>query len=132
MRISDWSSDVCSSDLDDWTRRGVVSALTLLALDETEARYASYEDLATVIRHRFVDPAATLAELYARIIFNILCGNTDDHARNHAAFCDGGTLELTPAYDICPQSPTGGQATQAMLPPANRRSHQLPLCPAAH
>src|SRR3546814_5770133 len=93
MRISDWSSDVCSSDLkdvllverfdrapkeDDWTRRGVVSALTLLALDETEARYASYEDLATVIRHRFVDPAATLAELYARIIFNILCGNTED------------------------------------------------------
>src|SRR3546814_15673037 len=70
---------------DDWTRRGVVSALTLLALDETEARYASYEDLATVIRHRFVDPAATPAELYARIIFNILCGHTDDHARNHAA-----------------------------------------------
>src|SRR3546814_3357991 len=30
---------------DDWTRCGVVSALTLLALDETEARYDSYEDL---------------------------------------------------------------------------------------
>src|SRR3546814_16826473 len=102
MRISDWSSDVCSSDL-------------------TEARYASYEDLATVIRHRFVDPAATLAELYARIIFNILCGNTDEHARNHAAFWDGGTLELTPAYAICPQHRTGGDATQAMLLPGNRR-----------
>ena len=113
---------------DDWTRRGVVSALTLLALDETEARYASYEDLATVIRHRFVDPAATLAELYARIIFNILCGNTDDHARNHAAFWDGGTLELTPAYDICPQGRTGGEATQAMLILGNRRFSQLSLC----
>src|SRR3546814_16237589 len=67
---------------DDWTRRGVVSALTLLALDETEARYASYEDLATAIRHRFVAPAATLAELSARLIFNISCGNTDNPTPN--------------------------------------------------
>src|SRR3546814_20848601 len=51
---------------DDWTRRGVVSALTLLAPDETEARYASSEDLATEIRYRLVDTAATPAALYAR------------------------------------------------------------------
>jgi serine/threonine-protein kinase HipA len=37
----------------------------------------------------------------------ILCGNTDDHARNHAAFWDGTTLMLTPAYDICPQGRAG-------------------------
>ena len=37
---------------------------------------------------------ATLRELFARITFNILTGNTDDHARNHAAFWDG--RELTP------------------------------------
>src|SRR3546814_4156004 len=67
---------------DDWTRRGVVSALTLLALDETEARYARYEDLATVIRHRFVDPAETLAALYARLLFNLLWGNTDNPTPN--------------------------------------------------
>jgi serine/threonine-protein kinase HipA len=45
---------------------------------------------------------------------NILVGNTDDHARNHAAFWDGQMLTLTPAYDICPQGRNTGRATQAM------------------
>ena len=47
------------------------------------------------------------------LAFNMLCGNTDDHGRNHAAFV-GRELELTPAYDICPQARTGETATQAM------------------
>ena len=111
-----------------WLRRGIVSALTLFDLDETEARYASYEELATIIRHRFDDPVETLTELFARIVFNILCGNTDDHARNHAAFWDGKSLRLTPAYDLCPQGRTGGEATQAMLILGNRRMSQLSLC----
>lgn len=37
-----------------------------------------------IVRHRFTQPAATLRELFGRLVFNILCGNTDDHARNHA------------------------------------------------
>jgi len=98
-----------------WTRRVMVSALTMLGLDEMMARYASYQDLAEIIRHRFTDPKETLKELYGRICFNVLCGNTDDHARNHAAFWDGRMLTLTPAYDICPQARTGNEATQAML-----------------
>ncbi len=48
-----------------WRRRLMVSALTLLGLDEMMARYASYEDLATVVRHRFTRPKATLRELFA-------------------------------------------------------------------
>lgn len=48
------------------------------------ARYAGYEDLAEIIRHRFTQPGETLKELYGRLVFNILCGNNDDHARNHA------------------------------------------------
>jgi serine/threonine-protein kinase HipA len=111
-----------------WARRAVVSALTMLELDESEARYASYEDFSTVIRHRFTEPRKTLEELFGRIVFNILCGNTDDHARNHAAFWDGRVLTLTPAYDICPQSRTGGEATQAMLITGHRRMSQLTLC----
>ena len=46
-------------------------------------------------------------ELFSRIAFNILCSNTDDHLSNHAAFWNGSTLELSPAYDICPQSHAG-------------------------
>jgi serine/threonine-protein kinase HipA len=113
---------------DGWQRHAMVSALTLLELDEMMGRYASYEDLATVIRHRFVKPKETLKELYARMTFNILCGNTDDHARNHAAFWNGSELSLTPAYDICPQSRAGGEASQAMLIMGDERMSQIALC----
>lgn len=111
-----------------WQRRAMVSALTLLELDEMMARYASYDDLATIIRHRFVAPRETLRELFSRMLFNVLCGNTDDHARNHAAFWDGRNLTLTPAYDICPQARAGGEATQAMLITGNERWSRIALC----
>jgi len=111
-----------------WQRNAMVSALTMLGLDEMMARYASYEDLAETIRHRFTDPKDTLKELYGRICFNILCGNTDDHARNHAAFWDGTMLTLTPAYDICPQGRTGNEATQAMLIKGENRMSTLQSC----
>lgn len=116
---------------DGWTRYAMVSALTMLGLDEVMARYASYEDLAELIRHRFTDPRDTLKELYGRICFNVLCGNTDDHARNHAAFWDGRMLTLTPAYDICPQGRTGNEATQAMLIKGENRASTLATCLAA-
>ncbi|WMT92523.1 type II toxin-antitoxin system HipA family toxin [Pelagibacterium sp. H642] len=114
-----------------WTRHAMVSALTMLGLDEMMARYASYEDLAELIRHRFTDPKNTLKELYGRICFNVLCGNTDDHARNHAAFWDGKWLTLTPAYDICPQGRSGNQATQAMLIKGESRASTLATLLAA-
>lgn len=116
---------------DGWTRHAMVSALTMLGLDEMMARYASYEDLAELIRHRFTDSKNTLKDLYRRICFNVLCGNTDDHARNHAAFWDGRMLTLTPAYDICPQSRTGNEATQAMLIKGNGRASTLATVLAA-
>ncbi len=111
-----------------WERKPMVSALTLLGLDEMMARYASYEVLAEIIRHRFKNASATLRELYSRLVFNILCGNTDDHARNHAAFWDGDMLTLTPAYDICPQGRTGNEASQAMLISGNNRMSQIASC----
>lgn len=97
-------------------RRMVVSALTIERLDERWARHASYTALADEVRRRFTEPASTLRELFARIAFNICVGNTDDHARNHAAFWDGRRelLTLTPAFDICPQVRSGGEASQAM------------------
>jgi serine/threonine-protein kinase HipA len=95
-------------------RRAMVSALTMLGLDEAGARYASYADLADLVRARFTEPRATLRELFSRIVFNILCSNNDDHPRNHAAFWDGQELTLTPAYDICPQLRSGGETAQIM------------------
>jgi serine/threonine-protein kinase HipA len=95
-------------------RRAILSALTLLGLPETSPQLAAYGDLAELMRRRFKHPSAARRELFARMAFNVLCGNTDDHARNHAAFWDGESLALTPAYDVCPILRSGGEATQAM------------------
>ena len=114
-----------------WQRRMMVSALTILELDEMMARYASYEGLAETIRQRFTNPDETLRELFGRIVFNILCGNTDDHARNHAAFWDGKNLALTPAYDICPQSRAGNEASQAMKIHGDNNMSQTKVCLSA-
>ncbi|VAX03979.1 HIPA PROTEIN [hydrothermal vent metagenome] len=103
---------------EDWQRKAMVSGLTLLGLNEMMARYASYEDFAEIIRHRFRSASTTLKELFSRLVFNILCGNTDDHARNHAAFWDGDMLCLTPA----------NEATQAMLISGDNRMSQLNVC----
>ena len=97
-----------------WLRRSMVSALTMLGLDEMLGRYASYADLARIIRERFTAPRATLRELFGRIVFNVLVGNNDDHARNHAAFWDGVALTLTPLYDVSPLPRAGGETRQAM------------------
>ena len=116
-----------------WARKSMVSALTLFGLNDMTARYASYEDFAEIIRQRFTEPKATLKELFGRLVFNILCGNNDDHARNHAAFWNGKDLTLTPAYDICPQSRTGNESTQAMKIVGNNSYSQLKTClEAAH
>lgn len=116
---------------DGWTRKAMVSALTLFELDEMMARYASYETLAEIIRHRFTEPTVTLRELFGRLVFNVLCGNTDDHARNYAALWNGDSLTLTPAYDICPQARTGNEASQAMLIDGDRRLSNLNVCRGA-
>ena len=116
-----------------WTRKSMVSALTLFGLSDMTARYASYTDFAQIIRARFTEPKSTLKELFGRLVFNILCGNNDDHARNHAAFWNGKDLTLTPAYDICPQNRTGNESTQAMNIVGSNRYSQLKTClEAAH
>jgi serine/threonine-protein kinase HipA len=94
-------------------RRIVLSALTMLGLDEMEARYATYPDLLDVLRQTGID-ADVGRRLFERIVFNVAIGNNDDHARNHAAFWDGQSLELTPAYDLCPQIRSGETSAQAM------------------
>jgi serine/threonine-protein kinase HipA len=112
----------------------VVSALTILELHDAEGiagRYGSYVDLAAQVRARFTDPDKTLRELFSRLTFNILVGNTDDHPRNHAAFWDGSYLTLSPAYDICPQQRSGGEAAQAMAYGLNgERISQVARCVA--
>lgn len=111
-----------------WTRRAMVSALTILGESEMSAHHLSYGELADQIRARFTRPEETLRELYLRLVLNILVGNTDDHARNHAAFWDGDMLTLTPAYDIAPQVRTAHEANQAMIIANGDRRARLETC----
>lgn len=117
-------------------RRRVVSAATVLGMQPiVAAQHFTYIEFADEIRARFVKPDHTLRELYSRISFNILVGNTDDHARNHAAFpLEGSTLELTPAYDIAPQPRAGETATHPRFADGDdgRKSQLAPLISAAH
>lgn len=110
-------------------RRMMLSALALQGLEGVAGRHATYAALADDIRHRFTSPAATLRELFGRIVFNVCVGNTDDHARNHSAFWDGERLSLTPAYDLCPQLRSGTEANQAMAIGRNgQRESRLAVC----
>ena len=54
----------------DGGRRIVVSALTMLGLDEMEGRYATYPDLLDVLRRSGTD-AAIGRRLFERIVFNV-------------------------------------------------------------
>lgn len=38
--------------------------------------------------------------LFQRMIFNLLSGNTDDHARNHGLLFHAGQWDMTPAFDL--------------------------------
>ena len=119
-----------------WTRRAMVSGLTLLHLPEHAARYASYAGIATRLRHHGKFPDKDLRELFSRMCFNILIGNTDDHARNHAAFWDGHRIELTPAYDLDPRPRRSHEANQAMAIAGAARQSRLAVAidaaPAFH
>ncbi|WP_275272387.1 type II toxin-antitoxin system HipA family toxin, partial [Limnobacter sp. P1] len=53
-------------------------------------------------------PIKDQVELFERMVFNALCGNDDDHARNHAVFYqhNEGCWRLSPAFDVVPNPDT--------------------------
>jgi len=98
----------------DGTRRGVVSALTILGLPETFMPIGSYPEVLDQLRLHSSTPEGLGEQLFRRIACNIAISNTDDHLRNHAAFWDGHHLDLTPAYDLSPVRRPGEVAGQAL------------------
>jgi len=72
-----------------------MSAMTLLGLKDGDD--STYIDLAFEITDK-IGPEC-LAELYRRMLFNILVSNTDDHLRNHGFLYRDGWA-LSPAFDI--------------------------------
>jgi serine/threonine-protein kinase HipA len=81
-------------------RIGFASALTMLEASDGEQH--SYLEIADVIERHSGHPEADLHELYRRIVFSILTGNTDDHLRNHGFLRQRQSWNLSPAYDLNP------------------------------
>ena len=111
-----------------WSRHSLVSGLTVLGLDEKWAREASYPELADCIRRDGVKFKKDARELFSRMVFNVLMGNTDDHARNHAFFVEGQSIQLSPAYDITPFPRAGGEASHAMKVFGENNLSRISLC----
>lgn len=87
-----------------YTRKHFASALTMLGKDETESLGSSYAEIAEAIaKHASASGNAEMkAELFRRMVFNVLTSNTDDHLRNHGFVYENGGYRLSPAYDIVP------------------------------
>jgi serine/threonine-protein kinase HipA len=97
-------------------RLAFVSGLTLVGCDETESQTKAYTDLAQAIRshcHPGVIRADN-AELFKRMVYNILVSNDDDHLRNHAFIWDPRLAgwRLSPLYDVLPRA---SHATERFL-----------------
>jgi serine/threonine-protein kinase HipA len=89
-------------------RAHYLSGLTMLGLHERDCGRATYSDLADWMRRHGVAPRDDTRELFRRMIFNILIGNTDDHLRNHAVIDFGEGLRLSPLFDVVPWLAAGG------------------------
>ena len=98
-----------------YRRHRMISALTLLRSDDDPMAQDgwSYLLLADEIRRTSASPKADLRELFARMCFNALVSNLDDHPRNHAMLAKDKHWRLSPAYDLTP-TPSIAQDTRML------------------
>lgn len=88
----------------DGKRIHFASALTLLGLTDgdNESTGYGYTDIVDFIVQHGCNVEQNLEELYRRVAFYIIVGNSDDHFRNHGFLLTRKGWELSPAYDINP------------------------------
>jgi serine/threonine-protein kinase HipA len=79
-----------------------LSAMSALDAQDMDQRQHAYPEIADFIRQEGATPAATLAQLWRRMAFNVLISNTDDHLRNHGFLRVDRGWDLSPAYDMNP------------------------------
>lgn len=91
----------------EYRRLPFISGLTIIGAHESESPQQSYRQLAEQLRVFGSNPVKDAKELWRRMVFNILCNNTDDHLRNHGFLWDGKGWRLSPAYDIMPFTEIG-------------------------
>ncbi len=82
-------------------------------LDFNQAGAHGYEQAFDVMR-RLGMPATATAELFRRMVFNVIARNQDDHVKNIAFLMDrNGKWSLAPAYDVIYSYQPGGKWTSS-------------------
>ena len=69
------------------------------------AKQYSYMGISDIARRIAADPEKEQVQLYKRMVFNTLTGNTDDHMKNHGFLMTDDKRKrysLSPAFDILP------------------------------
>lgn len=77
------------------------SAMTMLSKTDGDSD-SSYLDILQVIKLQGSRPEEDIKELWARVVFNVLVSNTDDHLRNHGFLLEKNGWRLSPVYDVNP------------------------------
>jgi serine/threonine-protein kinase HipA len=78
-----------------------LSAMSMLGALDNEQH--SYLEMVDALRRHGIQPEKDAAQLWRRMVFNILASNTDDHLRNHGFLYDrSGGWRFSPVYDLNP------------------------------
>ena len=102
IRLSDRGSTFLSKRFDraGEIRVPYISAMTLLGASDGNPENFGYLDMVDAMETNGMEQ--DLPELFHRIVFSMLTGNTDDHLRNHGYLYQNGTWRLSPVFDINP------------------------------
>jgi serine/threonine-protein kinase HipA len=105
-----------------------MSAMTMLERNEKTSAGGSYLELADAVTRFSPQPGKDKHELWRRMLFNVLTGNTDDHLRNHAFLRAGEGWRLSPAYDLTPTNVPPERRTHALSFDGQTYRPSLELC----
>ncbi len=109
IKTTDWRMETVADrtvlllrrfDRRDGQRIPFLSAMSMLGA--TDGDQHSYMEIADAIRQYGSNAEEDCAQLWRRVIFNILISNSDDHLRNHGFLYGAGGWHLAPAYDLNP------------------------------
>ena len=110
-----------------------LSAMSMLGAQDHE--HHSYLEIVDALQGHGAEARADMAQLWRRVVFNVLVSNTDDHLRNHGFLYqkqDG--WRLSPAFDLNPVPINAGHRilTTAIDLDDNEASLELALSVAGH
>lgn len=95
-------------DRENGQRKHYLSAFTLLGADKAKPssfyEEFSYPTISRTLKVLSPSPIEDRKELFRRMLFNVMCGNRDDHLKNHGFLLeDGGKrYRLSPCFDVVP------------------------------